>query len=167
MSERISAWMDGELEGKQARQLLTQLLRDANFRGDWSRYHAIRDCLRGFDGPDFSARIALRLDSEPTVLAPQLRRTVESLQKFASTAGARVAAVGIAAIVGLIYLPGLHQKSPEIAMTPQPKIKLAPERAHEGAKDYVLAHQPYASGNSMQGLAVYVRALSEEAHRAR
>ena len=169
MSERLSAWMDGELEGEQAQQLMAQLKRDGDIRGDWASYHLIGDTLRGIHGPDLSARILTRVDLEPTVLAPRRYSSVERLGKFASTA-ARLAAVAFVAIVVSKNFPDLQQKSSEIAIVPRPEVKQAAVQMDESAKDYLLAHQPYSPGNAMQGLAVYVRALSQEfapAHRTR
>jgi negative regulator of sigma E activity len=95
MKENLSAWMDSELSGEQARPLLPQLKRDAELRANWDCYHLIGDALRGVQGPDMCSKICARLDAEPTVLAPQRRSGVEKLGWFASVAAAarwRVAA---------------------------------------------------------------------------
>lgn len=160
MSERLSAWMDGELEGKQAEALLTELKRDSILRGAWARYHLIGDTLRGIQGPDLSVRISGRLDSEPAVLANWLRISIEGLGNISSIAGAKAAAVGVVSIVGLMSFQYLQQDAPEAPFVPQPQFKRVVQRTDEGAKDYLLAHQPYSAGNGLQGLAVYVRAMS-------
>ena len=167
MSERLSALMDGELEGEQAHQLLTQLKRDADFRGNWALYHVIGDTLRGTQGPDLSARISDRLDSEPTVLAPQRRSPVERLGRLASMAAAGVAAVAFVAIVGRMDLQDPQQSSPDIATSPAPEVKQASTHVSKDSRDYLLAHQQYSPSNSMQGLGGYVRAMSQEFSPAR
>ena len=67
MTEKLSAWMDGELETEHAHQLPSQLKRDAGLRSNWDRYHLIGDALRGVWGPDLSVKIYARLGAEPTV----------------------------------------------------------------------------------------------------
>ena len=75
--ENLSAWMDGELSGEQARLLPSQLKCDAALRSDWNYYHLIGDAMRGVEGPDLCKKICARLDAEPTVLAPRFRGTPE------------------------------------------------------------------------------------------
>lgn len=164
MNEKLSAWMDGELESEQSRQLPPQLKRDAGLRGNWDCYHLIGDALRGVQGPDLCAKICARLDAEPTVLAPQRRGTAEKLRWFALSAAASVAAV---AFVGWMALPGVQQDAPQIAAIPAAEVKQVAVPAGEGAKDYLLAHQRYSPSNAMQGVAPYVRTVAEQRSAAR
>ena len=159
MNEKLSAWMDGELERGQSGQLPPQLERDAGLRGNWDCYHLIGDALRGVQGPDLCARICARLDAEPTVLAPQRRRTVQVLRRHALSAAASVAAV---AFVGWMALSAWQQEAPQLAAIAVPEVKQAAAPAGEGAKDYLLAHQRYSPSNAMQGVAPYVRTVAEE-----
>ena len=159
MKENLSAWMDGELSGAQARPLPPQLKRDAGLRSDWDCYHLIGDALRGVQGPDLCAKIRARLDAEPTVLAPRRRGTAEKLRWFALSAAASIAAV---AFVGWMALSGVQQDSPQIAATPAAEVKQVAVPAGEVANDYLLAHQRYSTSNAMQGVASYVRTVSEE-----
>ena len=159
MKENLSAWMDGELGEQQARQLPQQLKRDAELRGDWDCYHLIGDALRGVQGPDLCAKICTRLDAEPTVLAPPRRSTAEKLRWIALSAAASIAAV---AFVGWMALSGVQQDSVQIAGTPATEVKQVAVPAGEVANDYLLAHQRYSPSNAMQGVAPYVRIVSEE-----
>lgn len=162
MTEKLSAWMDGELEVEHARQFPSQLKRDADLRGNWDCYHLIGDALRGVQGPDLCARIWAQLDAEPTVLAPQRRGTAEKLGRFALSTAARVAAVVFVALVGWVALPGLQKDSPQIAAIPAPEVKQFAVRAGEVANAYLLAHQRYSPSNAMLGVALYVRTLAVE-----
>jgi sigma-E factor negative regulatory protein RseA len=164
MKENLSAWMDGELEDHQTRQFPQQLKRDAGLRGDWDCYHLIGDALRGVQGPDLCARICTRLDAEPTVLAPPRRGAAEKLRWIALSAAASIAAV---AFVGWMALSGVQQDSVQIAAKPAPEVKQAAVPAGEVANDYLLAHQRYSPSNAMQGVAPYVRTVSEERGAAR
>jgi sigma-E factor negative regulatory protein RseA len=159
MKENLSAWMDGELEDQQARQLPQQLKRDAELRGNWDCYHLIGDALRGMQGPDLCAKICARLEAEPTVLAPQRRSTAERLRWVALSVAASIAAV---TFVGWIALSGVQQNSAQIAAMPAAEVKQVAVPAGEVANDYLLAHQRYSPSNAMQGVAPYVRTVSEE-----
>ncbi|TAK67433.1 MAG: anti-sigma factor [Betaproteobacteria bacterium] len=159
MTENLSAWIDGELSGNEARPLPPQLKRDAGLRSDWDCYHLIGDALRGVHGKDLCAKICARLDAEPTVLAPRRRGTAEKLRWVALSAAASVAAV---AFVGWMALPGVQQDAPRIAAVPAAEVKQVAVPAGEGAKDYLLAHQRYSPSNAMQGVAPYVRTVAEE-----
>lgn len=162
MSERLSAWMDGELEGEQARHLLAELKRDGNIRGHWASYHLIGDTLRGVHGPDMSARISDRLASEPTVLAPHPLVSISRLGRLASKATAGAAALALVGMVSWTNLRDPQQVSPDIAVKPATEVRQLAVQVSNDARDYMLAHQQYSPGNSMQGLGGYVRAMSQE-----
>jgi sigma-E factor negative regulatory protein RseA len=154
--------MDCELADQQARQLAQQLKLDAELRGDWGCYHLIGDALRGVQGPDLCAKICARLNAEPTVLAPQRRMTAERLRWVALSAAASIAAVVLVGWVALSDVP-VPQESPKIAAVPAPEVKqVTVLPAGKVANDYLLAHQRYSPSNAMQGVAPYVRTVSEE-----
>ncbi|WP_274381748.1 sigma-E factor negative regulatory protein [Noviherbaspirillum saxi] len=72
--EHISALADGELADQQLDAALAEL-RDDDAQSDWAIYHQIGDLLRSDDmavniSADFGARLAARLDAEPTIIAP-------------------------------------------------------------------------------------------------
>lgn len=161
MTEKLSAWMDGELESKDGRQFPSQLKRDAELRRRWYCYHLIGDALRGVWGPDLSAKICARLDAEPTALAPRWRNTAEKLRRRALPTMARAAAVVFVAFVGWVALRGVQQDLPPIAAVPKPEVAQVAVPAGEGAKDYLLAHQRYSPSTAIQGVATYVRAMAE------
>jgi sigma-E factor negative regulatory protein RseA len=160
MNEKLSAWIDGELESEHARPLPSQLKRDGALRGDWDCYHLIGDALRGVHGPDLCAKICARLEAEPTVLAPR-HRSAEKLRWGALSLAASVAAV---VFVGWMALPGRDPAAPQLAAVSIPAVQSAPVAvaAGEGAKDYLLAHQRYSPSSAMQGVAPYVRTVAVE-----
>jgi sigma-E factor negative regulatory protein RseA len=72
--EQISAFADGELAEGQVDVVLAALRR-ADGRADWDIYHQIGDVLRSDDmdiklSSGFAARLAARLEMEPTIFAP-------------------------------------------------------------------------------------------------
>lgn len=161
MNERLSAWMDGELESEQARPLLSQLKRNAALRNNWDCYHLIEDTLRGVQGPDLCARIFAQLDAEPTVFAPLHRSKAARQRKRPLQMAACIAALVF--VVGIwIVFPDLQPNTLQIATIPTTEVKQAAVPADEGARGYLFAHQPYPPINAMQGLATYVRIISHE-----
>ena len=72
--EQISAFADGELDAHGVDHVLHDL-RDAEQQSLWGIYHGIGDVLRSDDmaiefSPGFSARMAAKLDAEPSYLGP-------------------------------------------------------------------------------------------------
>lgn len=109
--EQISAFADGESTSAEV-ELALAALRQPEGKADWEIYHQIGDMLRSDDmvismSPGFAARMAARLDAEPTVLAPALAgdldagtgRSVTQSAARTSRAVKRWAMPGIAAAV--------------------------------------------------------------------
>ena len=71
--ERISALMDGELEGEEAASLVPALKQRTDLREAWSTYHLIGDALRGqkYIYCNVADGVASQIRNEPTVLAPR------------------------------------------------------------------------------------------------
>lgn len=85
--EQISAFVDGELADSHL-ELLLAALRQQDGRTTWDVYHQIGDVLRseemGFSlSADFSARMASRLDAEPTVVAPRVSQAMSEQRQAA------------------------------------------------------------------------------------
>lgn len=155
MNEQISALMDGEIEEEAAHRLFSSL-KQKGLGDEWDHYHLIGDVMR--DTPvvsdDFMARFFDRLEQEPTVLAPK-RLNKPSPRKLALSAAASVAAVGFvvwaAAQTGQINKPFGSQ----FAQAPAVEIQ------NVSMNPYLLAHEEYSPSVSMQGMAPYVRTISE------
>jgi sigma-E factor negative regulatory protein RseA len=164
--------MDGELDDKSAAAVIQALSREPEAREAWRTYQLIGDAMRESRvlSPDFSARLAVRLAAEPTVLAPRALQP-HSRRWFALSAAASLAAV---ALVGwLAFAP-----QPQVAPTAKaPAAPLAAQSAAEpkpnmvplpsGTNDYLLAHQGFSPRVSLQGVAAYVRTVSEQAVESR
>lgn len=174
MKARVSALVDGELEPAEMTSAVADVLQgDAEARDAWRMYHFVNDAMHGSHllSPGFSARVARRLNDEPTVLAPMqsapaaLRpRTRPFAQRYVYPAAASLAAV---AFVGWLGLPQqeLSQSAPQLAALPLPAknvespiIRIPPPRA---AQEYLLAHQGFSPRNELQGLAPYVRTVAD------
>jgi sigma-E factor negative regulatory protein RseA len=176
MKARISALMDGELDERGFAQAYDGLGRDGEALEAWRTYHLISDAMR--DTPllahGFAARVAERLANEPTVVAPG-RFAAEPRRWFALSAAASLAAVGL---VGWMAfgpqepggLQGPVAKAPDVvpvksaSVIPANPAMVPPPVS---ANDYLLAHQGFSPRVWLQGMAPYVRTVSEPAPGAR
>ncbi|HJV72895.1 MAG TPA: sigma-E factor negative regulatory protein [Noviherbaspirillum sp.] len=87
--EQISAFADGELVDHKIDGALDALCNE-QLRADWDIYHQIGDVMRSDDmainlSSGFAARMAARLDAEPTIGAPA---AVNNLVNISSSSGA-------------------------------------------------------------------------------
>ena len=162
MKERLSAVMDGEIDGPECAGCLDRLKDDPDLRDAWGVYHVIGDAIRGHAGTGLPAAFADRLAAEPTVLAP--RRAAPRVSRapwYALSAAASVAAV---ALVGWMALP-LFQ--PPVQMAAKPSVATVAEAqpatvpAAQGVNDYLLAHQRFSPSSAIGGMAPYIRTVSE------
>ena len=160
MNERVSVLMDGELDDKSAAAAIQSLANEREARDAWRTYHMIGDLLRGSAplSDDFSARIAWKLAEQPTVLAPG-RLKPEPRRWF--TASAVAASFAAVALVGWLAF------APQPLVAPAPLAELKPEAPvmvpmPTAANDYLLAHQGFSPRVSLQGMAPYVRTVSEQ-----
>ena len=100
MKAEISALMDGELERREAEGMIDALKTGSSARETWRNYHLIGDAMRGAPllSAGFAARVTVRLDQEPTVLAPRAKPIIEQRRWQLLSAAASVAAVAFVSI---------------------------------------------------------------------
>jgi sigma-E factor negative regulatory protein RseA len=166
MKERLSALMDGELQGEEFLSQLGRLQSDPGLRSTWDTYHLIGDALRGHVCPAIVTGVVARLKQEPTVLAPRRHPAgFGRLARYAMSAAAGIAAI---ALVSWTAAP-LWRGAPQIAASPAPaevkQAAAAEPRATVTAaevENYLLAHQPYSQTSMLQGIAPYVRTVADE-----
>jgi sigma-E factor negative regulatory protein RseA len=160
MKERVSVLMDGELDDKSAAAAIQSLANEREARDAWRSYHLIGDLMRGSAplSEGFAARITWKLAEQPTVLAPGRIRPQPRRLFTLSAAAASLAAVALVAWLAFAPQPQvpaapLAQAKPEApAIVPMPTA----------ANDYLLAHQGFSPRVSLQGMAPYVRTVSEQ-----
>ena len=170
MKDRLSALMDGELDDKSATEVIQALGNDHEAVRTWRTYQLISDAMRESRllSADFTARFSARLAKEPTVLAPRAHFSAhfpglqpESRKWVALSAAASVAAV---ALVGWVaFGPQPHVNTPPVAQVPPAETKPNIIPLPSAANDYLLAHQGFSPRVSLQGMAPYVRTVSEQA----
>lgn len=159
MKEKLSAVIDGELEGEIQAQI-TRLRSDPELRAAWDTYHLIGDALRGHLCREIAPRVISRLRDEPTVLAPRRRAAGAAgrIGWYGMYAAASAAAV---AVVAWTAFPAWHADpqvaSSAVATTAEvPSETAAASMPAADVENYLLAHQPY------RVIAPYVRSVSEE-----
>jgi sigma-E factor negative regulatory protein RseA len=169
MKEKLSALIDGELQGDGLHAHLARLRTDPELQRAWDTYHLIGDALRGQISPAIAGRVVARLREEPTVLAPRTGKSPpRQLGWYAMAAAASVAAV---AFVVWTASPGWRVESqlaggPATVATPAPVTLVSSVPAAE-VENYLLAHRPYSHTSAMQGIAPYGRSVADERGVAR
>ena len=164
--DKISQWMDGELNGHETRELLTRVKQDAELHHCWDVFHLIGDVMRGEHAlsPKFEQRVAARLASEPAVLAPRPRASTR-FATYALSAAASISAVALVAWVAFFNNPLAPQ--PDLARAPTtpppaaaPSEQLASVPSDGKMNEYLIAHQEFSPSTEIQGLAPYIRGVS-------
>ena len=167
MKDKLSALMDGELDDKAAAEVIQALGSDREAVRAWRTYQLISDAMRQSRvlSEGFTARVAERLATEPTVLAPRSRVPGfqgESREWFALSAAASVAAVSLVGWMAFApQTPIAPVAQAPVAQVPDGKPTMVP--LPTAANDYLLAHQGFSPRVSLQGMAPYVRTVSEQA----
>jgi sigma-E factor negative regulatory protein RseA len=170
MKAKVSALMDGELAPREAAGCIGALGSEHDAIEAWRVYHLISDAMRNNHGlsHDFCARVASDIEAEPTVLAPSAARGSRT-KTLAWSAAASAAAIAWVAWLGLApqreASPGLSSIAP-VAQGPakelaRPASAVASVPLPDATDDYLLAHQGYSPRSSLQGVAPYVRSVSE------
>jgi sigma-E factor negative regulatory protein RseA len=134
-SDWLSELVDGEARGHDRADLVKRLCHDAQARERWALYHGIGDAMRGASllSQDFNRAFSERLASEPTVLAPRLRR-------YAAPAVMALAA-SLAVVSVVTLMPGLTGNDVGGTQVAQQK----PARSMEvQMAPYLVAHQEFS-----------------------
>jgi sigma-E factor negative regulatory protein RseA len=175
MKAKISMLTDGELDEREFDAVLASLAREDEARRAWCTDHLIRDALHGESAPgtNLAAGVAARLAREPTILAP--RRIAQTSVRGRWMALSAVASVAAVALVG--WLAFAPRPAPDTGPIVAP-IAAAPRTATNPAAqaqaavrvplpsatdDYLLAHLGYSPRLTLQGVAPYIRTVSDEA----
>jgi len=116
--ERLSALLDGELDGHAVTLACVQWRESAESRATWHAYHLIGDVLRSDDLASHPVRdsgfldaLRARLATEPVVLAPQPLNATAAVEPHAARSVRRwqwiapgAVAAGFVAVVGVLTL---------------------------------------------------------------
>lgn len=174
MKDKLSAWIDGDLDDVAANRMVDHIGRDESLRKHCDVYWLIGDTLRGdAQGADLTDRIMARLDAEPTVLAPRAAaaRATERQSLWQSLMPIAASVMGVAA-VGLVAAT-MYSSSPN---DPVPGNVIAVQRAvlpaqvvpvsaevNDPHREYVFVHQAMTGGGPLPAGVQYVRTVSAAA----
>ena len=170
MKDKISALMDGELDDKSTAEMIDWLGRDGDALHAWRAYHLISDAMRDSRvlSEGFTARVAARLSAEPALLGPA-RLQAEPRKWLVLSAAASVAAVSL--VSWLAFAPQ-RDAAPQMAQAPAATPVMRPVVVNRkppvivplpsATNDYLLAHQGFSPRASLQGMAPYVRTVSDQ-----
>lgn len=147
MKERISALMDGELGERDAAEAIAGLANDTQARDAWRTYHLIGDAMR-----ESRSAVALR---RPAANAPRWRVALPAM--------AIAAAVALVSWVAFAPVQQSSPPQPPQLAAAKPIVIVPPPLA---ANDYLLAHQAFSPRIALQGMAAYVRTVSDPAEEA-
>ncbi|HTS52652.1 MAG TPA: sigma-E factor negative regulatory protein [Burkholderiales bacterium] len=168
--EKISQLMDGEFDEHEARRQIRRLELDASLVQAWATYHLIRDVLRHETGAssDLAGRLGQRLEHEPTVVAPHTRLP-SRLARYSLPLAATVAGVTVVGWLAFTSQSHVDTVRPMAKNNPPAAMREAlrpvlPVAALAGSQmdDYLRAHQEFSPTSAMQGVASYVRTVSNE-----
>lgn len=180
MKEKVSALMDGELDGRAAAELIDELERGGEALDAWRTYHLMSDAMR--DTQLLLAgsrdRVLRRLAAEPTVLAPKRPNfdpQYEPRKRFATPAAAAASLAAVGLVGWLALAPQQHgggNPAPApVAQAPvvSPRIEVKPTiiPLPSATPDYLLAHQGFSPRIFLQGMTPYARTVSAQANEGR
>jgi sigma-E factor negative regulatory protein RseA len=156
-AEEVSLLVDGELDADRVERVCYGLRAHPALE-TWVCYHVIGDALRGQTAPiaGFASRFSVRLESEPTVLAPRPRPTPAAV---ALAIAASVAAVGV---VGWIALSTMPAPTEAIATAQQASAVRPADARRPVVNEYLLAHQEYSPATAIAGVRPYLRAVAAD-----
>lgn len=178
MRSEVSAFLDDELDEAERARIAEGLSNNTELRSAWDEYCLIGDVMRGSApaGLGFATQVMRLLEAEPTVVAPRRRPGDRRMGPLAAIA-ASVAAVGVVSWVAFERTPSSTLES--VGVRPRPvlaasvatartaALPTAREEEHRSAPvtdaviPYLLAHQGYGAAGGMQGVAQYVRVVSD------
>ena len=136
--------MDGELDERDAGDAIEALGRDREALEAWRNYHLISDAMR------------MNHRAEPG-LAP-VRLAARPRFRFALPLAASVAAVALVGWVAFAPQPAAPPAPAPVVAEAKPPVMVPLPAA---ANDYLLAHQGFSPRVSFQGMAPYVRTVSD------
>jgi sigma-E factor negative regulatory protein RseA len=169
MREKISALMDGELDDEGAQRTLEAIKRDPQLHGTWLSYHLIGDALRRHPGlaANYAERVLERLQGEPAIMAPGALRRQSRPARLATSIAASLAGIGVVAWLAFSMNDQSAAPAQTVAVASPPPVAAAAVTASaalpsSALKEYLFAHQGYSPSSSIQGMAPYMRTVTEE-----
>lgn len=150
MKLKISALMDNELDADANQNLLRATSNTYELQQCWRDYHMIGDVLRGDSllNMDIKLNVMQQLANEPVTLSPPRRIFNVAGNRYMTSMAASVAAVAF--VAWIVWqsqsVPGSNPGQNSVAQNIVPQNVLTAESFNH----YMLAHNEYASANTLQ-----------------
>ena len=144
-------------------------VRDGEALEAWRTYHLISDSLRDTRilSSGFSARFAGRMALEPTILSPASIPQHAAKRPYYRAPLSAAASFAAVALVGWLAFQAFGPQGQQTAQNKAQDSARAPVAAivpmPGELNDYLLAHQNYSPRSALQGVAPYVRTVSDSA----
>ncbi len=179
MKEKLSAFLDGDLDHSESLKLVDQLNSNDELRGHWQRYNLYSSVLRDEVSPvlsaGFSEKVILKLAQEPVQFTPA------AMPKRKSLAGPMAGLAVAASLVGIAILlqnPVINDASEDqtsnvaqvsVPVLPLPKSELSStenglivansknENVRERINRLLVEHNEYNPAGDMTGMLPYSR----------
>ena len=177
VSSQLSALMDGELAAAETNLALRRLSKNADLQQRWERYHLVSNAMQAQLPAaldlSFAARLHQRIAQEPPLhISATVRITRINWRRRPRWA---IAASLLVALTVSLLLTTFTPDHPPQAALPLPasapqvaQIATADNfamPAEERLNDYLVNHNNYASGSSVNGMLPYVRMVGYQTER--
>jgi len=145
MKDQISALVDGEISPENAEHIFTAISAGGELGQSWATYHLIGDAMRNSPvfKSDFTSRLMQQLESEPTILAPKLKKSPRI-----SSVWSVAASVAAVMFVGWMVLQQQVQNNSGLNGVEIAKVDIDKNIDKSIPSEYLLAHQSYVPSNS-------------------
>ena len=159
--ERLSALMDGELDDHEVTGELASIKGDPQKETAWAAYHLIGDALRGESviADDFTVRVQVKLNNEPTVLAPR-RWAHRPTRRVALPLAASLCGAAVVAWLALSNNPIMSPQDTPVSPAVIATEEITDPSETVAMSEYLMAHQQFSPSTAMQGVVPYVRTVS-------
>lgn len=173
-SSQLSALMDGELAAAETNLMLLRLSKNADLQQRWERYHLVRNAMQAqlpatLD-MDFAVRLRRRIDQEQPLHISRHPHLHWRQRRWALAAS-----VALAMTIGLVVTTSTPESPPQAA-APLPASSQAAQITAVTSdnfaaptagrlSDYLVNHNNYASGSSVNGMLPYVRMVGYQTER--
>lgn len=169
MQEKLSAFVDGELDELESRQLLATLSQDPALRRTWERYHLARSALHQDSEilvvSNIAERVSARLENEPSSAVGYRRRQAVRVVSTLALA-ASVAAIAILGVQRLnqpesnaALLAANKPASQQIIRSGTTRWDTKEPGAENALNAYLVEHNEFASASGIGGMMPYVRVV--------
>lgn len=165
--QRLSAFLDGELDAHDCQALMERLGHDDEACRAWALLNCVGDAMRSadvaaFHSSGFVSRVSAALQEEPTVLAPAALPQRSAVRRWLLPGAGAAAAAAVLIAVGL---PSRQGASPEATIakaspTPATAVVAAPAAVVDRSPQlerYLAAHRELAEPTLMPNSTPYVR----------